>query len=261
MLKAKCTGANKIPLHYNNAFSTAIYKLMKLDSPEFAVFLKSKEYVNGDDQYDLFSFAIKLENYFVDDHNLYLISPNIILYISLPFIDPFIRNSVLRTLRQQSLVIEDDLNSTNFSITQVSIFAEPQFNEEMKFILLSPLILSIKTVLLSRTKRYYLKPVDAEKINKVLSDDLVNKYKRRYNKEIQFKELKLSFEEDYLNTHEGVIKKLKLKKEGNHFKDVFGMIAPFTLKGNPELIKIGYECGFGEMNYLGFGLAVVKHAI
>jgi len=28
------------------------------------------------------------------------------------------------------------------------------------------------------------------------------------------------------------------------------------LKGNPKLIKVGYDCGFGEKNSMGFGFAV-----
>jgi CRISPR-associated endoribonuclease Cas6 len=29
--------------------------------------------------------------------------------------------------------------------------------------------------------------------------------------------------------------------------------SPFTVEADPELIKIGYECGWGEKNSAGFG--------
>jgi CRISPR-associated endoribonuclease Cas6 len=34
-------------------------------------------------------------------------------------------------------------------------------------------------------------------------------------------------------------------------------MAPFTLKGDTELMKIGYEAGYGEKNSMGFGMAKV----
>ncbi|MBN2244972.1 MAG: CRISPR-associated endoribonuclease Cas6, partial [Candidatus Aminicenantes bacterium] len=39
--------------------------------------------------------------------------------------------------------------------------------------------------------------------------------------------------------------------------------APFIIRANPELIKIGYQCGFGEKNSAGFGcveiIKTLKH--
>jgi len=36
-------------------------------------------------------------------------------------------------------------------------------------------------------------------------------------------------------------------------------MCPFVVKGNKELIKFGYECGFGELNSAGFGMVKSKN--
>lgn len=256
MIKAKCTGKSRIPLQYNNAFSSAIYNLLKLNSSEFAAFLKEAGFT--DNKFDLFSFAVKLDEYFIDEHSIYLISPQIFLFISLPLITSFIQEFVLGTLHQQSFMVNDNLHCTSFSIYQVEIFPEPEYDEEMKFYLLSPIILSVNTRAYNRTKNYYLKPSDNEKINEVLTKDLANKYRRIYNKELEEYSLNLIFDKEYIDRHDGVIKKVTIENENNHLQDTYGIKAPFTLIGNPELIKVGYECGFGELNHLGFGLAAAK---
>jgi CRISPR-associated endoribonuclease Cas6 len=35
------------------------------------------------------------------------------------------------------------------------------------------------------------------------------------------------------------------------------MEAPFTITADPQLIQLGYECGFGENNSAGFGMVEV----
>ena len=37
-----------------------------------------------------------------------------------------------------------------------------------------------------------------------------------------------------------------------------GTFAPFRLEVPRELIEVGYECGFGEMNSQGFGMVKIS---
>jgi CRISPR-associated endoribonuclease Cas6 len=43
------------------------------------------------------------------------------------------------------------------------------------------------------------------------------------------------------------------------YKDtkIFCYHCPFTVEGSPELMRIGYECGFGDGNSKGFGMVEV----
>jgi len=36
-----------------------------------------------------------------------------------------------------------------------------------------------------------------------------------------------------------------------------GVMCPFHAAGNPELLFVGYECGFGNRNSVGFGMVEV----
>jgi CRISPR-associated endoribonuclease Cas6 len=35
---------------------------------------------------------------------------------------------------------------------------------------------------------------------------------------------------------------------------IFAYLAPFTVEGDVELIRVGYECGFGDGNSKGLGM-------
>ncbi|MBI4810670.1 MAG: CRISPR-associated endoribonuclease Cas6, partial [Ignavibacteriales bacterium] len=51
------------------------------------------------------------------------------------------------------------------------------------------------------------------------------------------------------------ISKLITIKEGHKEETrVRGFMCPITIEGNPELIKLAYECGLGEKGSLGFGM-------
>jgi CRISPR-associated endoribonuclease Cas6 len=40
-----------------------------------------------------------------------------------------------------------------------------------------------------------------------------------------------------------------------HGTKIRGWLAPFTVEGSNELIRLGYETGFGARNSMGFGMA------
>jgi CRISPR-associated endoribonuclease Cas6 len=61
-----------------------------------------------------------------------------------------------------------------------------------------------------------------------------------------------------MQKHRRVTKKITINENGRFPIDVIGIQAPFTIEGDPELIKVGYECGFGEKNSMGFGMAEVS---
>ncbi len=54
----------------------------------------------------------------------------------------------------------------------------------------------------------------------------------------------------------GVVKRVRLTgaDPGDPFLEVQGFICPITLRGNPRLIGLAYDCGLGAMNMFGFGM-------
>ncbi len=242
-------------MNYNYSLSSAIYSLLKFSSPEFSTFLHDIGYEGNNKTYKLFTFALRFEHYTVDGNSLTLKSPLANLYLSSPLVDTFIQNFIMGTFEAQKLELTGSSSNVSFSIVQVESLSIPQFKEYMKFKLLSPLVLSTRKEINNEFKQYYLRPNDSDEINVILTNNLKNKYKSIFKQDIDCDDVKLKWDDEYLKKHNRVTKKITINENGKYPIDVVGIQAPFTLKGNPDLIKIGYECGFGEKNSMGFGLA------
>lgn len=142
-----------------------------------------------------------------------------------------------------------------FVIKKIKFTPLPKFNSPMKFVLLSPMTLSVKKITLDKELKYYLRPNNINEINAILSRDLSAKARSLglLNKLNQGK-VYLEWDENYLKSKFRITKKITLNLPEKTM-DVIGIMAPFKISGDIELIKAGYELGFGEMNQYGFGLA------
>ncbi len=256
LLKLNARHADSLlPINYQYQLSSAIYKLLKFGSEEFAQFLHDRGYPLNGRAYKLFTFAMKFERFKIENDKIRLISPAAHLFVTSPLIDDFIKNFVIGTFEKQILEIISPLATTEFFIRQIETLPEPNFNDEMKFILLSPLVLSTKKEFNGALKQYYLRANDTADINRVLTNNLINKYAIVYNSKLKIDELNLTWDDTYLRTHPRTTKKITIDENGESPIDVIGLQAPFTITGDQRLIKLGYECGFGEKNSMGFGMA------
>jgi len=250
-------GYNHLNLNYNYQLASGIYSLLKFGSPEFSHFLHNNGYSYLGKNYKLFTFSLRFENISIENNRIKLLSPYAKLIISSPIIEDFIKNFVIGTFEQQKIELSIGGEVTEFKILQMELLPEPKFTDSMKFILLSPLVLSTGRENDGKMVQYYLRPSDIKEINRILTKNLKNKYAIVNNKEIATDELQLEWDENYLRKKRRITKKVTINKAGIYPIDVIGIQAPFTLKGSPELIKTGYQCGFGEKNSMGFGMAEV----
>ena len=105
----------------------------------------------------------------------------------------------------------------------------------------------------------YMVPRERDHFVENLKNNLINKYETICNVPYQNGDFPFSFSFDshYIVRKNGRISKLIEFK--NKIK-VKAMEAPFSIVADPELINIGYECGWGEKNSAGFGCveAVIK---
>ena len=150
--------------------------------------------------------------------------------------------------------------NTKFSIELMEAIPDKEFNKKEKFKLLSPLILSTYKDHNGKPSQYYLRYYDdINLITRVFNQNLFNKYKLIFNKEYEGEPLKFEWDTDFINRrlsqNKRITKKISIPKPKNLIINLIGNVAPFYLTGNPELIKIGYDCGFGQNNSLGFGMA------
>lgn len=244
--------------NYQYALSAAIYNLLRFGSPEFSKFLHDIGFKQNGKTYKLFCFALKFEQIQIEDGLIKLLSPNVNLYITSPLVDEFIKNFVVGTFESQKINLYSNFRVTEFRIKQVELLPEAGISDTNKFLLHSPMVLStVKVSESGKTVQYYLRPEDSADINRIITSNLLNKYKLIHGKELESEQLDLVWDEQYLSKHKRVTKKITINESDKNSVDVIGIQAPFTLKGNPELIKVGYECGFGEKNSMGFGFAEI----
>ncbi|OGU42413.1 MAG: CRISPR-associated endoribonuclease Cas6 [Ignavibacteria bacterium RIFOXYB2_FULL_35_12] len=243
--------------NYNYPLSAAIYNLLRFGSPEFSKFLHDIGFRQNGRTYKLFCFALKFDQIKISDGLINMISPKANLYITSPLIDDFIKNFVIGTFEEQKIKIYSNYRTTEFRIAQMELVPNDFISEETKFLLHSPMVLStVRKYEDGKMVQYYLRPDDKKEINRIITSNLLSKYKLIYGKELTTDELELEWDQQYLSKHERVTKKITINESDKNSVDVIGIQAPFMLKGNPKLIKVGYDCGFGEKNSMGFGFAV-----
>ncbi len=249
-------------LNYNYPLSAAIYNLLKLGSPEFASFLHDIGYKEAGKTYKLFSFALVFKKMRIRNSSIRLIDPSAYLYISTPLIEEFIKNFVIGTFHMQNIELHSGGIKTNFEIRQVEVMHPPDLTEHTSFKLLSPLVLSTVSENQQKFQRYFRYDDDINEINRVLNQNLANKYNLINDKEYSSEGVALEWDADYINKRlsggKRISKKISITKPGIKPVEIIGIEAPFTLKGDPELMQVGYDCGYGEKGSTGFGLAEIR---
>lgn len=256
-LTLRAEQGNLISYNYHYHLSSALYKLLQFGSPEFSQFLHDKGYILNGKNYKLFTFALRFEKYTNLEHAIKLDDTRVYLYISSPLVDEFIKNFIIGTFESQLI----DLTELNFPIKFKIIFVEtiplPNITEEISLKMLTPLVLSTVREHNGKVNKYFLRENDTDEINRVLTNNMCNKYKAVFNKDNEG-ELKLAWNEEYLKKVKRITKKVTINQHGKYPIDIVGLNAPFNLKGNVDLIRLGYECGFGEKNSMGFGMVEIN---
>jgi len=251
----------KIPINYNYLFASAIYDLLRFSSPKFSTFLHDKGFSLNGKKYKLFTFAVRFKNFLVNGSDIILNSPQIELLISTPLINDFIKNFVIGSFKKSSMKINSNGYHFKFNIKYMETLPEINFQNlskensndsrcEINFIALSPIVLSTKKLFNGELKQYYLRPEDIDEINYFLTENLKNKYQILYNHESNDSLLELEWDKHYISKKKRITKKITINENENYPIDIIGIQAPFKIKGDPELIKVGYKCGFGMVNII-----------
>lgn len=246
--------------NYYYLLSAAIYKLLRLSSPEFSSFLHDIGYKLNGKSYKLFTFALRFESFKAKNSYINLLSKKAYLYISAPLIDEFIQNFIQGTFEYRTIELATKETKNIFEITLIETLQEAEFSDEMYFRLLSPVILSTKKEEMGILRQYYLRYHDDDReLNRIFSRNLKNKYRILTGSDADGKEISFQWDFEYIKNKLVKGKRMTMKqtiKEGRPDQtEVIGNLIPFKVKGDTDLIKTGYECGFGSMNSLGFGYA------
>lgn len=249
-----------ISANYFYPLSAIVYKLLKFGSPEFSSFLHDIGYKLNSKTFKLFTFTLRLERFQIQRSRIKLLSNYSYLYISSPLVDEFIQNFVIGTFETQKIELSNKTYKTSFQVSQVESLPEIEFYNKMRFRLQSPMILSTKRESNGKLMPYYYRYNDGfDEMNKVFSNNLKNKNQIITGEKAEDKEVLFKWDAEYIKSLElkgkRATKKQTIKENTPEQTEVIGNLIPFSIEGDVGLIKTGYECGFGNMNSLGFGYA------
>lgn len=232
--------------------------MLKFGNPEFSRFLHDKGFKIEGKKYKLFSFALRFEKAIARKEGIELQSSAAYLYVASPLIDSFINGFIIGALGGVSIDLKIDDLDYKFIIETAESLKPPDYSEIMSFTLLSPLVISTKRSEDNSVPPYYFRYDDPiEEINRIVSNNLANKYKLIHGEYPAGGNIEIEWDKKYiaraLKANRKLSRKITIKTSESEI-DIVGIEAPFTAIGAPDLIRTGYECGFGEKNSMGFGM-------
>ncbi|MFQ3599308.1 MAG: CRISPR-associated endoribonuclease Cas6 [Chloroherpetonaceae bacterium] len=240
-----------LPLNSNYYISSAIYRTLERSSPEFSALMHNYGYSNPEERrkFKLFTFSnLDVPDRRIDGSSLISFSKTISFTLSSPM-DDFLQHLVTGLFSDGYFFIE----SARFRKGEILSLPDPEFSETIEFSMLSPLVVSVMRP--DRSKEY-LKYND-ERLAPVVLQNLLAKYEAIYRRTFEgtTESFRIQFSERYIEQKRGKIEKLITIQEGREGETkVKAILCPFTITAPIELIKIGYDCGFGEKNSQGFGM-------
>jgi CRISPR-associated endoribonuclease Cas6 len=273
-----------LPLN-NYPFAALIYKSIKLVNPKIANLLHEEGYLISDSisdkkgkRFKLFVFSrpqakgIRIEN-----NKAYFSSPEVVWQVSSPVTD-LIEYFVAGLLTQNVIRLTDYYDSNShalFKISNIESIATPIFTKnKTRFLTISPITSIINKSSAEKQYKYYIR-AEEDLFGQVLATNLLEKY-QAFNGQF-FDEQNVHFEFDwqyacrkwgYSNFDQ--IKDIELR---NHIKkscsekmsklvqykdiNIKAYQTPFFITASPQLLRFGWDCGFGMNNSQGFGMVEI----
>jgi len=259
----KVLSGNLFPINYNYPLSAILYKLLKFGSNDFAEFLHNIGFKQDGKTYKLFTFGLKFNDKVkANKTHLILSGDQISLLVSSPLVDSFLKSLIVGSFVNEKIQLISGGTNVLLQIEQIEMLPTPNFSKETKFYPISPLVIGTKKEVDGETKPYYFRYYDnINEIERVFNNNLINKYELVTHSKYVGENLVFSWDTDYINDrlkrNKRVTKLINNKIHGNEINIKANEI-PFSLIGNTDLMKIGYECGFGSQNSLGFGLTEIR---
>lgn len=248
------------PTNHQQQLAGVAYGLLRDSDPEYARFLHDEGYAGnaGTRRYKLFTFsglrAPRPRRRIAGD-TLWLSAGSVEWMVSSPCAS-FLTHFATGLLSAGGLRVGDVL----LPVSQAQTCPSPDFSGgTARFTCLTPLVASRPIPASEGGGKYYLRPSDGAAFSEALRGNLLHKYAALHGHAPAVGEdtFAMAFDAEYLarNPHGGT-KKITFKEI-----DVIGALAPFTVTGAPDLIALGYEAGFGELNAGGFGMVELASGV
>ena len=250
-----------IPYNYGYYLAATIYNTLSQSSSDFATRLHDQGYApeGARQKFKYFTFSnLQIPVRTKEQGQIVSRSRAVTLYLSSPKED-FLQHLIIGLFADGPLRIHNAL----FDKQSIESLPEPEWSESMTFSMLSPLAVSAyRDPSMGMNTKEYLR-YDDGRLPGILMHNLQAKYRGIYGNEPPESRIPFSitFESGYLKRMQdkgrGVGKLITIKDVNERETRVKAIECPFTVTGHPELIKVGYECGFGANNSMGFGMVRV----
>jgi CRISPR-associated endoribonuclease Cas6 len=236
-----------IPLNYNHLLASCIYQTIATSSSAYAERLHQEGYPFQGKRFKLFTFSqLLVARRQIQEDRLLIQSPTCRWFISSP-VDEFVMHFATGILERGEVRIGD----VAFRVRDVQALPVPAFTPTMHFTCLSPVTVSTHTEAEGLNPLQYCR-LEGNFYEKV-TDNLRRKHTLLTGHDASHLRLVLAFDPAYMDKRGGRIHKTIRYKDTK----VFAYLAPLTAQGDIELLRVGYECGFGDSNSRGFGMVAV----
>ncbi|HUT04490.1 MAG TPA: CRISPR-associated endoribonuclease Cas6 [bacterium] len=237
----------RIPVNYNSWLVSAVYRWLALSSSDYADFLHNEGYRMNNRVYKLFCFSqLQVSKRRVLGEWLHLEAQDFSWCVSSAK-EEFIAHLLAGFSKDPELTVAG-VRATGQKVEQIP---EPSFKLPVQFVCLSPITVSIWDADSTKNPIRYLAPgkefVEAVRVN------LKRKHQLIFGKPPSDESFGMNFDADYAARRKRITRLINFKGI-----KVRGVLCPFTVDGSKELVRVGYECGFGEKNSIGFGMVEAR---
>jgi len=237
----------RLPINYNYFLTGVIYQFLKESDPEYAHFLHQDGYELENRRFKLFTFSqLMAKRREVRGEQIHFRSP--LTWCVSSSQEPFLQNFAAALMQTGILQVERH----RLRVQDVEVLRQPRFGPQMTFRCLSPITMSTKRERDGQLVTHYCLQGDPQ-FSELVRQNLIRKYEAVHQHPPTDKSFAMTFDQAYIDKNKGRVTRL-VNFKGTKIR---GILSPFHVIGSPELIHIGYECGFGDKNSMGFGMVEV----
>ncbi|MCP4218087.1 MAG: CRISPR-associated endoribonuclease Cas6 [bacterium] len=232
----KAVSGTSIPIEYNYNMYLGIRKLLfnflSMKKPKLA-----GNYKKGFPDFTFSQLMIPDRNI---EYGFIEISGNYLSFFA-SSIDDVLMEYMVRAINAAG---EFSVHGKRFSLRKVELLEEPVFQAEMKFRMMSPLLL-IKQ---EGKSIVFIRPEDSD-LNDIFRNQLVKKYNKIHGTRFKPDDITIFPDQSYLECKRNMTRLLTIRNI--NYKTIF---VPFMLRGDEELIRFAYINGIGSKTQYGLGM-------
>jgi len=237
----------RIPVNYNSWLVSAVYHWLSLSSRDYADFLHNVGYRMNNHVYKLFCFSqLRVRQRRVVGEWLHLGTTDFSWSLSSAKED-FVAHLLAGLSKDPQLTVAD----VRATAQQVEHIPEPPLKPPVRFVCLSPITVSIWDDHSTKNPIRYLFP--GEEFAEAVRINLKRKHQLIFGKPPLDESFSMDFNADYAAQKRRITRLVDFKGI-----KVRGVLCPFDVDGSEELLRVGYDCGFGEKNSIGFGMVEAR---